>query len=71
MLPELAQETKKVLPELAQETKKVLPEPAREMKNKLGLRWAKLSSNCNWNRVLLDQRFVALTLFRGGGGGYV
>ena len=35
MLPELAQETKKVLPELAQEAKNVLPELAQETKKAL------------------------------------
>ena len=30
-------------------------------KNKLGLSWAKLSSNWNWNLVLLDLSFVALS----------
>ena len=30
-------------------------------KNKLGLSWAKLSSNWNWNWVLPDFRFVALS----------
>ena len=31
--------------------------------NKLGLSWAKLSSNWNWNFVLLHLRFVAFNLF--------
>ena len=35
VLPELAQEVKNVLPELAQETKKTLPEPAQESKKAL------------------------------------
>ena len=32
---------------------------AQNIKNKLGLSWAKLSSNWNWNIVLLHLRFVA------------
>ena len=31
--------------------------------NKLGLNWAKLSSNWNWNWVLLDLGFVSLSWF--------
>ena len=30
------------------------------LEDKLGLSWAKLSSNWNWNGVLLDLSFVAL-----------
>ena len=31
--------------------------------NKLGLSWAKLSSNWNWNSVLLDLKFVAFSSY--------
>ena len=42
-------------------TKQILT--GKVIMNKLGLSWAKLSSNWNWNFVLLHLRFVALNLF--------